>query len=217
MKLPPTWSAAWAGLAPREKILAGAAAAVVLLALVWWIAVGPALAVLRNSDEQHRALDSQVAHMRALQQQAQALQSQPKQNHDESLRQLEASVRDRLGTTARMVVSGERVSLTLTSTPPEALASWLTQARVNARALPSEARLTRSATGAWDGTLALTLPPKRARPSPPAVRAPHPPGAHPGAGRLPARWWAWCWRCCCSFLRSGWPTGSVPPPTASCS
>ena len=86
MKLPPAWSAAWAGLAPREKILAGAAAAVVLVALVWWIAIGPALAVLRNSDEQHRALDSQVAHMRALQQQAQALQSQPKQNHDDHQR-----------------------------------------------------------------------------------------------------------------------------------
>ena len=160
MKLPPAWSQAWTGLAPREKILAAGAAVVVALAIVWWIAVGPALSTLRAADAQHRSLDSQLAHMRGLQQQAQALQSQPKQNYDESLRQLEASVRERLGTTARMVVSGERVTLTLTSTPPEALAGWLTQARVNARALPGEARLTRSATGNWDGTLVLTLPPR---------------------------------------------------------
>lgn len=160
MKLPPAWTAAWAGLAPREKILSAGAAALVALAILWWIAVGPALAVLRSSDDQHRGLDAQLAHMRALQQQAQALQSQPKQNHEESQRQLEAAVRERLGATARMVVSGERVTLTLTSTPPDALAAWLTQARVNARALPGEAHLTRGATGGWDGTLVLTLPPR---------------------------------------------------------
>jgi general secretion pathway protein M len=160
MKLPPAWTAAWAGLAPREKILSGLAAALLVLGLVWWIAFAPALSVLRSSAEQHRALDAQLAHMRSLQQQAKSLQSQPKQNYDESLRQLEAAVRERLGTTARMVVSGERVTLTLTSTPPDALAGWLTQARVNARALPGEARLTRGATGGWDGTLVLTLPPK---------------------------------------------------------
>ncbi|WP_240788558.1 type II secretion system protein GspM [Ramlibacter henchirensis] len=160
MKLSPKWSAAWAGLAPREKMLAGVAGAVVLLGLLWWLAVAPALAVLRASDAQHQALDAQLARMRALQQQAQALQGQPRQNPDESLRLLEAAVRQRLGTSARMVVAGERVTLTLTGAPPDALATWLSQARVNARAVPSEARLTRGATGGWDGTVVLTLPPR---------------------------------------------------------
>jgi len=116
--------------------------------------------VLRSSDAQHQALDAQLARMRALQQQAQALQGQPKQNQDESMRMLESSVRQRLGTSARMVVAGDRVTLTLTNTPPDALAGWLSQARVNARAVPAETRLTRNAGGGWDGTVVLTLPPR---------------------------------------------------------
>lgn len=149
---------AWRRLAPREKMLASGAAALVLLALLWWLLVGPALAVLRTSESQHRALDAQLARMQALRQQARALQGQPKQGHDESLRALEAAVRQRLGTTARTTVAGDRVTLTLTGTPPDALAAWLAEARANARALPAEARLSRGATGGWDGTLVVTLP-----------------------------------------------------------
>lgn len=160
MKMSPQWAAAWAGLAPREKMLAGGAAALVLLALLWWLGVAPALAVLRTSDEQHQSVDAQLARMRALQQQAQSLQSQPKQNQDESMRLLEASVRQRLGTGVRMAAAGDRVTLTLAGTPPDALATWLSQARVNARAVPVEARLTRGAGGGWDGTLVLSLPPR---------------------------------------------------------
>ena len=160
MKIRPQWTPAGPGLAAREKMPAGGAAALVLLALIWWLAVAPALSVLRSSDAQHQALDAQLARMRALQQQAQALQGQPKQNQDESMRMLEASVRQRLGTSARMVVAGDRVTLTLTNTPPDALAGWLSQARVNARAVPAETRLTRGAAGGWDGTVVLTLPPR---------------------------------------------------------
>jgi general secretion pathway protein M len=160
MKLPPQVASAWAGLAPREKMLAAAAGVFVLIALLWWLAVAPALATLGASDAQHQSLDAQLARMRNLQQQAQALQGQPKQNPDESLRLLEAAVRQRLGTSARMVVAGERVTLTLTAAPADALAIWLSQARVNARAVPTEARLTRGASGGWDGTVVLTLPPR---------------------------------------------------------
>jgi general secretion pathway protein M len=158
VKLPPAWSAAWQRMAPRERLMLAVAAGLVLFALFWWTLVAPALAVLRNADAQHRALDDQLARMRALQQQAQALQAQPKQGFDESMRQLEAAVRDRLGTNARIAIAGERVTLTLTGVPADALAAWMTQARVNARALPAEARLTRNAAGQWDGTVVVTLP-----------------------------------------------------------
>lgn len=160
MKLPPALTTAWTQAAPREKLLVAIAAALVLLALAWWIAVAPALEVLRASDAQHRELDAQLARMRALQQQAQALQAQPKQNQEESLRLLEAAVRQRLGTTARMTIAGDRVTLTLAATPADALAGWLSQARVNARAVPTEARLSRGQSGGWDGTLVLSLPPR---------------------------------------------------------
>lgn len=152
--------ARWDGMRPREQAMVAAAAAVVAVALVWLVALGPALSTLRSAEAQRRALDTQLQHMRSLQSQAQALQSQPKMSYDEALRLLEQSVQQRLGATARMVVSGERVNITLTGTAADALAQWLTQARVNARALPSEARLQRNPAGLWEGTLVLTLPPR---------------------------------------------------------
>jgi len=152
--------ARWAGLAPREQALVAAAAALVVLALLWWVAIGPAVSTLRSAEGQHRALDAQLQQMRRLQAQARAMQAQPKLNHDEAMRQLEAAIRQQLGTSARYAIAGDRVTLTLTNTPAQALAQWLSQVRANARAIPGEARLTRNASGGWDGSLVLTLPPR---------------------------------------------------------
>lgn len=152
--------ARWDGLAAREKALVAAATALVALALVWWIALAPAIATLRAAETQHQALDAQLRRMQRLQAQAQAMQAQPKQTHEESLRQLEQSIRQQLGVAARYSIAGDRVTVTLTGVNGGALAQWLSQARINARALPGEARLTRNAGGNWDGTLVLTLPPR---------------------------------------------------------
>lgn len=148
----------WAGLAPREQALVLAAAGLVALALLWAVALGPAIATLRSADEQHRALDQQVQQMRHLQAQAKAMQAQPRQNHDESMRQLEAAIREQLGVSARYSIAADRVTVTITNAPAPALARWLTQVRSNARAIPGEAKLTRNAGGGWDGSLVLTLP-----------------------------------------------------------
>ena len=150
----------WHGLAPREKTLVASTAVVVAAALVWLIAIGPALGTLRSAEVQHRTLDAQLQRMRGLQAQAQSLQAQPKQSLEEAQRLLELSVRERLGPSARVAVVGDRVTLTLAGTAADALAQWLTQARVNARALPNEAHLSRNAAGLWEGTLVLTLPPR---------------------------------------------------------
>ena len=150
--------ARWAGLAPREQALVGAAAGLVLLALLWWVLVGPALATLRSADAQHRALDQQLQQMKRLQVQAKAMQAQPRQNPDDAMRELEAAIRQQLGVSARYSIAGERVTVGLTNTPPQALAQWLTQVRTNARAIPGEAKLTRNPAGGWDGSLVLTLP-----------------------------------------------------------
>jgi general secretion pathway protein M len=160
MKAASLLKARWESLAPRDKAWVAGAGVLLAIVLVWLIALAPALATLRTAEAQHRALDAQLQQMRTLQAQAQALQAQPKQSHDEALRMLELSVRERLGATARSVVAGERVTITLAGTAPLALAQWLTQVRVNARALPSEARLYRNSGGLWEGTLVLTLPPR---------------------------------------------------------
>ena len=150
--------ARWATLAPREKVMVGGGAAVVALAIVWLLFVGPALATLRSADTERRTIDAQLQHMGALRREAQAMQSQPKQSRDESQRQLELSVRQRLGTSARLTVVGDRVTVALTGTPADALAQWLAQARAAAHALPVEAHLVRNAAGTWEGNLVLALP-----------------------------------------------------------
>jgi general secretion pathway protein M len=154
------WRPYWQRLAPREQALVAAAVAVVGLALLWWVLIGPALSTLRSAESQHRSLDTQLQQMLQLQAQAQAMQAQPKQSYDEAIRLLEVSIRERLGASARYSISGERVTVTLASVPSPVLAQWLTQARVNARALPGEARLARNTAGNWDGTLVLSLPPR---------------------------------------------------------
>lgn len=150
--------ARWDGLASREKALVLVAGLLVGLAVLWWLAIAPALGTIRQAAAQHQTLDVQLARMQALQAQAQSLQSQPRQSADESLKALEQTIRQRLGTTARYSIAGDRVTVTLSGTSADALAQWLTQARVNARALPGEARLNRTAAGLWEGTLVLTLP-----------------------------------------------------------
>lgn len=162
-------AARWAQLAERERRLVLIAIALVATAALWWLALAPALASLRSADARHRQMDAQLQRMLALQAQARTLQAQPKLAYDEALRALEAAVKQGLGPGARLQVAGERATVTLKGVSAEALAQWLTQARVNARATPSEARLVRNAgvgaagTGAinaptWDGTVVMSLP-----------------------------------------------------------
>lgn len=158
--------AAWARLAARERRLALLALAVVGLALLWWLALAPALATLRQAETQRRTLDLQWQRMQALQAEAEALKASPRMAHDEALRALEASVKQRLGASAQLAVVGERANLTLRDAPAAELAAWLAEARVDARAVPLEARLTRAAGASagrgaqWSGTLSLSLPPQ---------------------------------------------------------
>ena len=154
--------ARWTQLDSRERTLVLAALSVVGVALLWWVGISPALGTLRQADAQRSSLAAQVQKMQNLQVQTQAIQSQPKINRDDALRALEASVKG-LGATAQLNVAGDRATVTLRNTAADALARWLSQARVNARAIPSEARLTRSAASAgsaaaWDGTVVLSLP-----------------------------------------------------------
>ncbi|RYF39237.1 MAG: type II secretion system protein M [Comamonadaceae bacterium] len=157
--------ARWNGLAPRERMLVAAAATLVGLAVLWWIALAPALAVWRTAPVAHRALDVQLQQMHALQGEAEALLAQPAPDRDAAVTALQVSVQRLLGPAAQLQVSGDNATLTVRAVPAAALAQWLGDVRANARVLPSQARLQRSpgqaAAGApatWDGSLLLTLP-----------------------------------------------------------
>lgn len=160
MNLPPNVQAHWSRLAPREKNGVLLAAALLSLALLWWVLLAPALQTWRVAEAQHRRLDAQLQKMQSLQAQARTLQSQPRLGPDDVLRALNASVKQQLGAAAQLSVSGERATVTLKGASAEALAQWLMQTRINAHVLPAEARLTRSAStsASWDGTIVLALP-----------------------------------------------------------
>jgi general secretion pathway protein M len=148
--------ARWDAVSRREQQWLLGALALVLGAVLWWVALAPALTTLRSAERQHQLLDAQLQQMLQLQAQAQSLQAQAPLSLAEARRLLEASVKP-LGTAVRLSVVGERVTVSLTGAAPDALAQWLAQARLNARAVPSEARLLRNAAGSWDGMLVLTL------------------------------------------------------------
>ena len=157
----------WAALARRERFAVALALGVVALTLVWWLALAGALQTLRTAPTQAAQLEAQLQALRGMQAQARALQAQPKLSRDDAFRALDASVKQRLGSSAQLSQQGERATLVLKGTSAQALAQWLAQARIDARVLPSEARLQRApaspasaaaAADAWNGTLVLNLP-----------------------------------------------------------
>jgi len=168
------WQAWWPELDPREQRLVVIAAALIALALVWWVALAPALKTLSTAPAEHARLDAQLQQMMALQRQAKTLQSQPRANRDDALRALEASVRENLGPNAQLQTAGagENATIALRAAPADALAQLITQARSNARAVPREVHLTRSgATPGGAGAPPAAVPPPPASPSgPPRVR-----------------------------------------------
>jgi general secretion pathway protein M len=159
----------WTGLAAREQRWISIAAWLVGLAAVWWLGLAPAIATLRAAPAQHAAADAQLQAMRAQAAQAKDLRGQRAIGYDEALRNLEGSVKKTLGTGANLAINDTRANLSLKNVNADALAVWLNQARIDARAVPSEARITRSTPAAasstatvtsWDGTIVLNLPPR---------------------------------------------------------
>lgn len=140
------WQTWWPELPPREQRLVIIAGTVVVLALLWWVALAPALRTLASAPAERAQLDAQLQQMTTLQTQARALQSQPRSNRDDALRALETSVRQSLGANAQLQTAGanEGVTVQVRAAPAEGLAQWFGQARSNARAVPREAHLTRA-------------------------------------------------------------------------
>ena len=158
-------AAAWARLDARERRLAQLAAIVVFGALLWTLALAPAARTLRQAGGERARLQARWQHMQLLQSEAQALQALPRLAPGQAAHALQESATQTLGDTARLAIMGDRATLTLQAAPAAALAQWLQQARANARAVPTQARLTRPAgspPGAptvWDGIITLALPP----------------------------------------------------------
>ena len=168
MKMPPVFYPLrdrWATANLREQRLMRRAVVFLGLVLVWWLLISPPLRTFSQSQTERLKLDMQWQKIQNQQMQATALRALPKINRDDALRALDATVKQQLGGSAQMSVLGDNATVTLRSTPARELAKWLPQARLNAHAIPSEARLMRSNSNpqgqaVWSGTIVMRLPPQ---------------------------------------------------------
>jgi len=147
--------ARWAQSTPREQRLVRIAVALMLLTLVWFVALRPALATLRTAQLQGPQLRAQLQNMLQLQSLAQALQAQPANAATDAKGALEAALTT-LGANAQMQLSGDRATVTLNGSAADNLTQWLTEVRLNAHARPLELHLTQNQ-GLWKGTVVLQV------------------------------------------------------------
>lgn len=147
----------WTQRPPREQALLRGCGVLVGLALLWSVALAPALRTLRSYETQRTAQDAQLQTMLRLQTQAQAAQALPRLTPAAAAQALQASVTPAFGTHAELALAGGTATVTLRGVDATALAQWLASARANARSVPVQARLTHAANG-WSGTLQMALP-----------------------------------------------------------
>lgn len=139
-------SAAWQGLAPRERRLVGLAAALVLLALLWTVAVQPAWRTLARAPAEIDRLDAELQTMQHLAAEAQALRDTPPVAPAQAQAALQAAT-TRLGEKAQLTPAGDRIVVRFNGIAPSALREWLAEARAGARARPVAVALQRSGEG----------------------------------------------------------------------
>ena len=162
LTLPPTGGDArqraaryWSSLAARERVLVAAGAAAVGILVVWMLGVQPALRTLRDAPVEIDRLDRQLQQMQIAAAEAQGLRSASQIPATQAVSSLQAAT-ERLGGKSKLVVQGDRATLTFTSIPAEALRAWLGEARSGARARPVEAQWVKAGDG-YSGNVAVLL------------------------------------------------------------
>lgn len=145
----------WAGLAVRERRLLQVAALLLGLALLWWLAIQPAWRTLARAPAEHERLDTQLQQMQREAAEVQQMRALPPLQPEQAAIALRAAT-DRLGDKARLILQGERATVTFTGVGVSALRDWLGEARSAARARTVEANLTRGPAG-FSGSVILAL------------------------------------------------------------
>jgi general secretion pathway protein M len=148
--------ARWGRLAQREQRLV-TWTLVGLGALIFWNwLIAPPLQTLQTTQARLAQMDREWAQMQFDASQVRTLRSAAPVSPDEAEAALRAAS-ERLGANARLTLQGERATLQLTGIAGTALAAWLAEVRLGARARPTEANLSR-ANGVYSGSVIVTLP-----------------------------------------------------------
>jgi general secretion pathway protein M len=145
----------WQSRAPRERQLIAAAAAALAVLALWLIAVQPALRTLRAAPIELDRLDAQWQQAQLAAFESETLRTAspvPPAQAGEALR----AATERLGGKAKLVMQGDRATVTFTAVAVEDLRAWLGEARSGARARPVEAQLLKAASG-YNGSISVVL------------------------------------------------------------
>ena len=148
--------ARWKALAARERRLLGVAAVLVGLTLLWFIAIAPAWRSVQSAPAKLDRLDSQLQTMQRLAGEARSLRAAPAVNPAQTQAALKAAT-DSLGGAGRLVIGGDRATMSFNNASGLQVRDWLAEARTAARARSLEANLSRGAQG-YSGNVVLALP-----------------------------------------------------------
>jgi general secretion pathway protein M len=147
----------WARLTARERRIATIVLVMIGALLLWLLALGPAWQATRTLPAELQRLDGQWQQMQRLAAESRALRGAPAVAAGQSVATLRTSTQG-LGDGAKLLLVGDRATLTLTDTPGDELRDWLQQAREGAHARPVEVKLTRNPQGNFAGTVVVVLP-----------------------------------------------------------
>jgi general secretion pathway protein M len=150
------WRQRWQALAPRERRVATVAAWLIGLTLAWFVAIAPAWRSVASATARLDQLDVQLQQMQRLASEAAALRALPPVGALQSQSALKAAT-DALGPAGRLMLGGERATVTFTNATGAQVRDWLAEARSAARVRPIEANLTRGAQG-YSGTVIVQMP-----------------------------------------------------------
>jgi general secretion pathway protein M len=146
----------WQAMAPRERRVATIAAWLIGLTLVWFVAIAPAWRSVASATARLDQLDVQLQQMQRLAAEAATLRALPPVGALQSQSALKAAT-DALGPAGRLMLGGERATVTFTNATGAQVRDWLSEARSAARVRPIEANLTRGAQG-YSGTVIVQMP-----------------------------------------------------------
>jgi general secretion pathway protein M len=145
----------WNKLAPRERTMVGVAASVLGAALLYGVAISPALSTAREAPARMASLDAQLQSMQSMAVESKELRGAPRMAVAQATAALKATT-DTLGAAGRLSVVGDRATLTLTNASGDQLRRWLLDARTTARVRPVEATLTRGS-GGFSGSVVVAF------------------------------------------------------------
>ena len=149
----PLWMQRWQQLGERDRRAIAWGATLLGLALLWWLALAPAIATLREAQARIATERATVQRLKDMAQEAQSLQSQARAPGEASaldrLRQASAG----LGERAQITPQGDTLLVTLAAVTADEWTRWLAQVRLNAQLKPSQVRLRAAPDGTWSGTL----------------------------------------------------------------